>query len=95
VGLTSDIGIAGLAKVDNVNSETHSSPVIEYSQGSVYIVVSGHDESTANLVKLVPAHGCSTVCRVCVCADAHAELPVALQRYVSIAPHTLKRNLTI
>ena len=65
--------------------------VIEYSQGSVYIVISGHDECTANLVKLMPAHVCGAVCRVCICAHAHAELTVSLQRYINITP-TLKRE---
>ena len=94
MGLTGYVGITGFAEIKS-EFQGHVDCAIEYSQGSVHVVISGHDETTTNLVKLMPAHICGAVGRVCVCAHAHAELAVSLSDILILPPHFKSRHLTI
>jgi len=48
-------------------------------QGTVHIVVAGHDELTTHFVKFMPAHRTSAVRRVGIGANPDAELVVILE----------------
>lgn len=51
---------------------------LNYLQGSVEIIISGHNELTTHLIQLMPTHSSCTVCGVGSGADTHTELVVIL-----------------